>query len=94
MSGNSVQDAGSAFQNYTGVGQVMKAVGLNINPPKAPDLQAPNANSSTPTVQQANTTAIQNQLSKEHMASTGSILTGGQGLLDEPTTTGRVLVGT
>ncbi len=57
-------------------------------------IKAPNANSSVPTAADANTTALQNQLSRErNEASTSSILTGGQGLLDEPSTTSRVLMG-
>ena len=64
--------------------------------PSAPTLQTP-ANAATPTPNQAtaSTTAIQNQLSREkQIASTSSILTSGEGLEDEPTTTSSILVGT
>lgn len=58
---------------------------------KRPNLKNPTTGE--PTLEQANTTMIQNQLAKEKMA-TSSVLTGGQGLLDEPTTTSALLVGT
>ena len=65
-----------------------------INTPQPPQLQSPNANSNTPTQAQTNTTALQTQLSDEHnQASTSTLLTGGQGLLDQPTTTSKVLLG-
>ncbi len=66
----------------------------DFTPPSSPNLQGPNTLSSTPTQAQTNTTALQTQLSKEQTASsTSSILTGGQGLLDQPSTTSRVLLG-
>lgn len=58
---------------------------------KKPDLSQPTT--SAPTLAQANTTAIQNQLGAEKNA-TSAILTGGAGLLDEPTTTSALLTGT
>ena len=59
-----------------------------------PNLQSPDANSSTPTVGQANTMALQSQLASESAASAyGTVLTGGAGLLTAPTTTSRTLLG-
>lgn len=70
----------------------IQAVGNFFSPPKAPQLHDPNSLSHQPTIQQANTTAIQNQLAKEKMA-TSTTLMGGQGLMDEPTTTSQTLKG-
>lgn len=66
----------------------------NILSPQAPNLESPDAKSSTPTLAQTNTTALQKQLASESAArSSSTFLTGGQGLLDQPTTTSRVLLG-
>lgn len=76
------------------VGWVGNQIGSLFTPPAQPSLQAPTAKSATPTLPDANTTALQNQLAKEKTAaSTSAVLTSGQGLLDEPTTTSRVLMG-
>lgn len=94
------QDSGAGranqYANLLGLGvSGYNAAADRLKPPDAPGLQSPNSLSSTPSIQQANTTALQNQLAKEKMAaSTSSMLNGGQGLLDEPTTTSRVLMGT
>lgn len=94
---------GAVFGNNTVAGQVgqytnLLGVGLAaanaLNPPSTPNLQSPDAQSSTPTLGNANTTALQNQLSTEKFQnSTSTILNGGEGLLDQPTTTSRVLMG-
>ena len=66
----------------------------NTLDPKTPDLQSPDALSSTPSQAQTNTTALQSELANESaVASTSTYLTGGAGLLDQPTTTSRVLMG-
>lgn len=60
----------------------------------APELKPPDALSSTPTLEQANTTRLQKQLASESAAAAyGTTLTSGAGLLDQPTTTSRVLLG-
>lgn len=81
---------GSTLQNL-----VVPFFGSDLmNIPSAPDLKNPNAKSSTPTMAQTNTTALQTQLSKEQNASrTSTTLTGGTGLLDQPSTTSSVLLG-
>ena len=62
--------------------------------PQQPNLIAPNAFSQTPTIQQANTTQLQNQLAQEQNdQKTSTILTGGGGLMDKPQTTSSVLLG-
>lgn len=76
------------------IGQIFHGVGQLFNPPKAPTLSAPNALSAQPTQAQASQVAIQKNLSAEQtQASTSSLLNGGQGLLDEPKTTSRTLMG-
>jgi hypothetical protein len=73
---------------------VGNAVSSLFHTPKAPTLAAPNALSATPTQAQASTTAAQQNLASETTAaSTATVLTGGQGLLDEPTTTSKTLLG-
>lgn len=80
-----------------GVGAIVGGIGGAVaanNTPAPPALIAPTALSQTPTIQKTNTSVIQNQLARNQNAqSTSSILTGGQGLLDTPTTTSRVLIG-
>lgn len=57
-------------------------------------LNSPTALSATPTLAGASTTALQNQLAQASNArATSTYLTGGAGLLEEPTTTSRVLLG-
>lgn len=66
---------------------------ISGNAPK-PNLQNPDSLSGTPTQAQANTTALQSQLASESAAATyGTTLTSGAGLLTQPTTTSRVLLG-
>jgi hypothetical protein len=73
--------AGTYFGNMFGV-------------PQQPNLLAPTAFSQTPTIQQTNTTALQNALSVEqNEKSASTILTGGGGLMDKPQTTSSVLLG-
>jgi hypothetical protein len=95
---------GSVFGQNTVVGQVgqyTNLLGIGISaanalaPPSSPQPQSPSsANTPTPTLASTNTTALQSQLSNEqNAASTSTILTGGQGLLDQPTTTSKVLLG-
>lgn len=109
MAGNTVvgqiaNPLGAAFGSNSVAGQIgqygtlpgLIQAGVNSlgNVPNQPNTQAPNALSSVPTTADANTTALQNQLSKEKMeSSTSTILTGGQGLLDQPSTTSSVLMG-
>jgi hypothetical protein len=70
------------------------ALNAMTHPPKTPDLNAPNALSATPTQASAARTASQQTLDNEaNQASTGSMLTGGAGLLDQPTTTSKTLLG-
>lgn len=60
----------------------------------APPLLSPESISKTPTLAEASTTSLQNQLNKEgqsRMETTTPL--GGSGLLDEPTTTASVLMG-
>lgn len=65
---------------------------LNPGGNKAPDLATPTTK--TPDPAAASTTALQNQLAREaNGRATATFLTGGQGLLDQPTTTSTVLLG-
>jgi hypothetical protein len=77
------------------VGDLFHNVGQMFSTPKQPTLQAPNALSQTPTQAQASATASQQTLqSEQQAASTSTILSGGgAGLLDQPTTTSRTLLG-
>jgi hypothetical protein len=79
------------------VGGILGHEGGNImdmfSPPKQPELKGPNALSSTPTRAEASRVAARKTLDNEAaFASTGSLLTGGAGLLDEPATTSRTLL--
>lgn len=66
----------------------------NLAAPNQPNLLAPNALSSTPTNADASSVASRRILDQERAAaSTSTILTGGQGLLEQPTTTSRTLMG-
>jgi hypothetical protein len=77
-----------------GVGNFVHNIGQLFSPPKAPELQAPTALSKQPTQAEAATAAINKTLDQEKVAaSTSTVLTGGQGLLDQPTTTSRTLLG-
>lgn len=60
----------------------------------APKLLNPDSLSSTPTLAQTNTTRLQAQLASESSAAMyGSTLNSGSGLLDSPTTSSRILLG-
>jgi hypothetical protein len=77
-----------------GIGNFFSNIGNLFSAPKAPSLQAPNELSKTPTQAEANTTTVNQELKNEQAASsTSTVLTGGSGLLDQPTTTSRVLIG-
>lgn len=99
MSGDSTPNSGQLigsdnlgedFHHDTFIGSVLSA----LAPPDAPKLQGPNAKSSTPTTAQASTTALQNQIAQEKNARASMTnTTTGAGLMDEPTTTSRVLLG-
>ena len=83
MSG-AVSAVGNLFHN---VGQLFKS-------PDQPNLQAPSALSQTPTQAQASSVATKQTLDQEKQAaSTSTVLTGGAGVLDQPTTTSRTLLG-
>lgn len=59
-----------------------------------PDKSNPKAPPAPPTLGQANIVGLQGQLSHEQrMASASTVLTGGGGLLDQPSTASRVLLG-
>lgn len=74
---------------FHGVGQVISG-----DTPQQPKLQAPNAMSQTPTQAQASATASAQTLTQEKQAaSTSSVISGGAGVLDQPTTTSRTLLG-
>ena len=76
------------------VGNFVHSVGQLFKPPSAPELKSPDALSSTPTQAQASATASAAQLSQEQAAnSTSTVLNGGQGLLNDPTTTSSLLSG-
>lgn len=75
-----------------GVGVAGSLIAQNNTP--SPNLQAPTALSSTPTLAQTNTTALQTQLAKEAAVAPSSTYLGVTGgLLDTPTTTSRTLMG-
>lgn len=66
----------------------------NLGKPTPPTLLAPNALSATPTQADAAAAAGKATLDRERQAaSTSTILSGGAGLLDQPTTTSRTLLG-
>jgi hypothetical protein len=94
MAGNSTPNP-LDFNAFTQpLGSLGKAVGSLFQAPKQPELQGPDALSAQPTQAQASTTTLQRRLTQEHAAaSTSALLTGGQGLLDEPTTTSAMLTG-
>lgn len=73
-----------------------KKVGELFSTPQTPTLAAPNALSNTPDQGQASQVAARRMLDSERAASTSSTLLtpgGGAGLLDQPTTTSRTLLG-
>ena len=75
-----------------GVGFAGAEIAANNTP--SPQLQTPTALSSTPTLAQTNTTAVQMALAKESAAQPSSTYVGVTGgLLDSPTTTSRSLMG-
>lgn len=76
------------------VGPGVKKVKDYVAPPKSPTLMNPNALSQQPTQADGAKVGIEKTLAKEkQQASTSTILSGGQGLLDTPTTTSRTLLG-
>lgn len=84
------------FGIATGEAPALDIGGLkNTVEPGAPNLESPNANSSTPTLAQTNTTALQTQLASESAAAAYGSGFGnvGAALLDQPTTTSRILLG-
>lgn len=84
---------GTVFGGIGG-GLIANLFGDIVNPPKAPTLAAPNALSATPTQADAAAPALKGTLDREKQAaSTATVLTGGQGLLDTPSTTSRTLLG-
>lgn len=87
--------SGTAFGSFNNfANQVLEPIGQMFKAPDAPSLQYPDAKSSTPTQAEANTTALQTQLNKESAArASATNETGGSGLLDTPTTTSSVLLG-
>jgi hypothetical protein len=73
-------------------GAGLSAVAQNNVP--TPNLQSPDTLSSTPTLAQTNTTALQMELAKEQsVVPTSSYLGITGGLLDQPHTTGTTLLG-
>lgn len=79
----------------TFVGDIIGAVTAPFHsPPKPPTLAPPNALSQTPTQADASKDASKKNLETEQQAaSTSTVLTSGQGLLDTPSTTSRTLTG-
>lgn len=77
------------------IGGVFQDIGNIFAPPKAPAVQAPNnAVAPPPNPADASTQAISRQLANEkQMAASSPLLTGGQGLLDEPKTLSPTLLG-
>jgi|SRR6185312_14397845 len=75
-----------AYTNYTGLGAITTA----LQPKKPSNPAAPTT--SDPTLQQTNTTAIQNELANEANA-TATVLTGGRGVTAMPLTSSAVLMG-
>lgn len=83
--GQGVGQAGST------TGQVWNYLMAPFKPPAQPTLQTPGA---APTQQSAAQAAIPDELASESKQSAASsYLTGGQGLLDQPTTASRSLLG-
>lgn len=84
VSGGGATAAGTAYAGTTAQ-NIMNA---------RPNLLSPDALSSTPTLAETNTKSIQTQLVAESNAARyGTQLTTGAGLLDQPTTTSRILLG-
>lgn len=86
-------DAWSQSFGNEGLGGFIKT-GLGLGAPKDPTLEDPAGGSTTPTLSQTNTTAIQNQLMHEqnsYMAS--SLLTSGRGATDQVRTASQMLTG-
>jgi len=89
--GATVGPVGTVIGALTGQ-QTGKKAGELLSPPDHPNLLAPNALSETPTQAQASKVAARRQLDQQRQ-STSTVLNGGAGLLDEPTTTSRTLLG-
>jgi len=82
--------------SIAGIGGILgeKEAEKKLAAPDLPTLQAPNALSPTATREEASKVAIRRRLEAEQrQASTSTMLTGGAGLLDQPTTTSRTLLG-
>lgn len=89
--GNSGDNLGIDHWGLPNTGQIL---GDLVNPPKNPTLQSPDTLSGVPTQAQASTTALQNQLTAEQNSKASyTTTTSGAGLLDEPSTTSRILLG-
>lgn len=103
MSGSVTDTAVGAFAGATtGVGGLVggsigKFGGSILDlfkPPESPTLKSPNALSATPSKDDAARAATRQTLDNERMQySTASVLTGGAGVLDNPMTTSRTLLG-
>lgn len=97
--GNATDSTGKFFDDpvgqFTGaIGDTGSSIGEQLQQPDSPTLEAPDSKSKTPDRKQASTSIFQNQLmSEKHAFLTSTYLTGGAGLLEEPTTTSRVLLG-
>lgn len=76
------------------VGDFFNQMGQMWNKPESPKLATPSALSASPTQADASASASKQTLDQEKVAaSTSTTLNGGQGLLDEPTTTSSSLMG-
>jgi hypothetical protein len=103
MSGDVASTAAGVFAGATtGLGGLVGGVIGNkagdllhlFKPPPIPSLLSPNALSSTPTKDDAARAATRQTLDNERMQfSTAAVLTGGAGVLDNPQTTSRTLLG-
>lgn len=79
-------------QFFGGISHGLSDIGNFITGKQPP--QSPLAAGPTPTLADANTTALQKSLASESAAAAyGTTLTSGAGLLNSPTTTSRILLG-
>jgi len=99
VSGNVVNAVGTYFGGLVGgaygavAGSKSSDVLAKFAKPDSPALEAPNSKSEIPTQDAASKTAAQKTLERERqIASTSTVLTGGAGLLEQPTTTSRTLL--
>lgn len=94
--GSVVPGVGTLIGGVVGgvVGGLYGAYEQTQNSQGGDSLQSPDSLSSTPSRAAVNTTTLQSQLNKESAARAyGTTLTSGAGLLDQPTTTSQVLLG-